>query len=156
MEIFLQLLVFVTLLCYTVVVSQSFSYIIAIKNVHENLSAEEYIVTRKLTDRNFRAKFKYVFYATLISSTLLCIVSAVEGSALLITGAIVAWVCFVLDAYFMVKGNLPINAMINNWEIGNYPADWKTYRKKWLDVFMKRQVANITGFVVLLAAVIFS
>ena len=62
---------------------------------------------------------------------------------------------FIIDILLTVKGNMPINNMINTWTEDHYPADWKTYRAKWLSIFGKRQIANIIGFLCLLMAVVF-
>lgn len=147
---------FITLIAYSFVVSQSFSYIIALHNTQKNLDARGYIVLRKLLDKNFRAKFKYVFYLTLISNTILCVLTVEASTSLLFFGSLIAWIGFVADAVFMIKGNLPINGYINTWSPDNYPADWELHRAKWLRVFTKRQVANIIGFTSLLFATVFS
>jgi len=146
----------VTLIAYSFIVSQSFSYIIALHNTQKNLDARSYIVLRKLLDKNFRSKFKYVFYLTLISNTLLCILTIQEPTKLLFSGSLIALIGFVADTVFMLKGNMPINKYINSWSPDNYPADWEIYRAKWLRIFTKRQVANIIGFTSLLFAAVFS
>ena len=151
----MEIIFFITLLSYSIVVAQSFSYIISLRNVHESLDAVGYIVVRKHTDRNFRAKFKWVFYATLICTTGLCVAAAIEGNKFVLICSAIAWIAFVLDTVFMMKGNMPINNLINTWKEDDYPADWESYRKKWLDAFAKRQVANITGFISLLVAAVF-
>jgi len=152
----IRVLLFITLLAYSFVVSQSFSYIIALHNTQKNLDARGYIGLRKLLDKNFRAKFKYVFYITLISSTLLCILSFREPNRLLFIGSLIAWIGFVADTVFMLKGNIPINKIINTWSPDNYPTNWETHRAKWLRVFTRRQIANIIGFTSLLFAAVFS
>lgn len=150
-----KIVLFITLLAYSIVVAQSFSYIISLTSVQSNLDANEYIRFRHLTDKNFRKKFKYVFYITLISTTVLSIVAASKPTSLLFTCSIVAWIAFIADTTFMLKGNMPINDKINEWTIENYPPDWKQYRTNWLKVFMNRQIANITGFVSLVIAAVF-
>jgi len=152
----IRITLFVTLIAYSFIVSQSFSYIIALHNTQKNLDARSYIVLRKLLDKNFRSKFKYVFYLTLISNTLLCILTIQEPTKLLFSGSLIALIGFVADTVFMLKGNMPINNYINSWSPDNYPADWEIYRAKWLRIFTKRQVANIIGFTSLLFAAVFS
>jgi hypothetical protein len=152
----IRITLFVTLIAYSFIVSQSFSYIIALHNTQKNLDARSYIVLRKLLDKNFRVKFKYVFYLTLISNSLLCILTIQEPTNLLFIGSLIALIGFVADTVFMLKGNMPINNYINSWSPDNYPADWEIHRAKWLRVFTRRQVANITGFTCLLFAAVFS
>ncbi len=152
----IRITLFVTLIAYSFVVSQSFSYIIALHNTQKNLDAKGYIVLRKLLDKNFRARFKYVFYLTLISNTLLCILTIHEPTSLLFFGSLIALIGFVVDTVFMLNGNMPINNYINTWSTDNYPDDWEIHRAKWLIIFTKRQVANIIGFTSLLFAAVFS
>ena len=152
----IRIALFVTLIAYSFLVSQSFSYIIALHNTQRNLDARSYIILRKLLDKNFRAKFKYVFYSTIITNTILCILTIREPNSLLFIGSLIAQIGFVVDTVFMLRGNMPINNYINTWSPDNYPTDWEIHRSKWLLIFTRRQVANIIGFTSLLFATVFS
>ncbi|HTE09470.1 MAG TPA: hypothetical protein VK645_00845 [Chitinophagaceae bacterium] len=154
MEIKINLLI--TILLYSIIVSQSVSYIISLRDVQQNMTAAEYIVFRKLTDKNFRSKFRPVIYASLVSNLLLVVLCGIHFNGLLFTGAAVAFVGLLTDIIITIKGNLPVNNIINTWTPEKYPENWADYRRYWLQVFCKRQVANLTGFVSLLAAAIFS
>jgi hypothetical protein len=50
---------------------------------------------------------------------------------------------------------MPINTMINSWTADQFPADWATYRTRWMNIFQYRQIANITGFISLLMGAVF-
>ncbi len=151
----INIIIFINLLAYSLVVSQSFSYIIALGNVQRSMEAVTYIELRKLLDRNFRKKFSIVVYATLLSSTLLTVMCSMNPTSLLFISSAIAWVALLIDTILTVKGNMPINNIINGWTSDNYPADWKRYRAKWLSIFCKRQLANIIGFLCLLMGAIF-
>jgi uncharacterized membrane protein len=152
----IKIITFITIFFYSVIASQSFSYIISLTNVQQNMSAAEYISFRKITDRNYRAKFKLVIYATLISNLLLVIAAVINSSGSLSITAAIALALLVADMMVAVKGNLPINDTINTWTLDNYPANWADYRTKWLNLFHKRQILNLTGFASLLAGAVFS
>jgi len=145
-----------TILLYSVIVSQSFSYIISLRNVQQQLNAPSYIVFRKLTDKNYNATFRWVIYAGLLCNLMLVILCAVQSGRLLLAGSIISFVALLADTLIAVKGNMPINKIINTWTPEQYPHNWADYRTSWLQFFSKRQVLNITGFTCLLAAVIFS
>lgn len=151
----LNIIAFITLIAYSSLVSQSFMYLIALRNVQKNAGAEMYIELRHLLDKNFRARFRYPFYSTLISTTLLLIFSACSHGGLLMIGSIVAWLGIVCDTVLMMKGNMPINQLINSWTKDQYPADWQVYRDHWLHIFSLRQIANLTGFLFLIAGIVF-
>jgi uncharacterized membrane protein len=144
-----------TLLAYSIIVSQSFSYIIALKNIQLSLNAGSYIELRKLLDVNFRANFTYVVYAALITNLLLVLTTIKNPSSLLFITAAIAFVALIADTLLTVKGNLPINDIINTWSSDNYPTNWTDYRTKWLNIFHYRQIANIMGFVSLLIGAVF-
>jgi hypothetical protein len=150
-----KLILLLAMLAYSVIVAQSYMYIIAMKNVQHCMQAESYIELRKLLDVNFRANYKYAVYAALILNLLLVIITCKNpGSLLFITGAI-AFVALVADVLLMMKGNMPINNLINTWTADNYPADWAGYRAKWLRIFLYREIVTISGFTSLVSGAVF-
>lgn len=150
-----KIIFFLTLLTYSIIVSQSFMYILALKDVQLNLQAGPYTEVRKLIDTSMRSNFKYVIYAALLFSLLLVILNIKNPGSLVFIATSIAFVALVADTLLTVKGNLPINDIINSWTADNIPANWADYRAKWFRIFQYRQVANITGFVSLLVAAVF-
>ena len=151
----INIIVFINLLLYAILVSQSFSYIIALGNVQKNLSPVTYIEVRKLLDRNFRKKYTWVVYMVLVSTTLLSVLCSVQPDCLLFITSVIAWIALIIDVLLAIKGNMPINATINNWTEETYPRNWNEYRKKWFSIYTKRQVVTIIGFLSLLTGVVF-
>lgn len=143
------------LLAYSCIVGQAYMYIIALRNVQKSMDAPSYIQLRQLTDRNFMAKYKYVIYFTLLASLLLCIFTAAKPTGFLFISSVIAFAALVADVLLAIKGNVPINKLINTWSADNYPANWETYREKWLHIYCLRQVANIAGFTSLLLGALF-
>lgn len=151
----LKILILLNLIIYSVIVSQSFMYMIALRNVQESLDAASYIELRKLLDRNFRRKFKTVVYSALLLGLALTVAAVFQSSGVLLAGSSVAFAGLLIDIVLIVKGNMPINRYINSWTLETFPANWVDYRNKWLYWFSWRQVANITGFIALLIAALF-
>ena len=152
----LKILIFLNLLIYSVIVSQSFMYMIALRNVQESMDAASYIELRKLLDRNFLKKFKPVVYSALLLGLALVVAALVQSSLVLLAGSIVAFAGLLIDVALTLKGDMPINRFINSWTLETFPANWVEYRSKWLYWFSWRQVANISGFITLLIAAVFS
>lgn len=150
-----KIIFFLTLLTYSIIVSQSFMYMLALKDVQLNLQAGPYTEVRKLIDTSMRGNFKYVIYAALLFSLLLVVLNIKNPGSLVFITASIAFVALVADTLLTVKGNLPINDIINTWTADNIPANWADYRATWFRIFQYRQVANITGFVSLLVAAVF-
>jgi uncharacterized membrane protein len=151
----IKLVSFFTLFAYSVIVSQSFMYILALKNALLNLGVESYTEIRKQIDTNMRSKFRYVIYTALLANLLLVISAIKDPGSLLFITATIAFVALVADTLVTIKGNLPVNDIINGWTADNYPSNWMKYRTKWLAIFQYRQALNITGFVSLLIGVVF-
>lgn len=151
----LNLVLFFTILAYSIIVSQSFMYILSLRHMQLNLQASEYIAVRKLIDAGMNSRFRYVFYLALIFSLLLVVVCAFYASGLLFISACIAFVALIADTIITVKGNLPINTEINRWTDEQFSHDWEKYRMQWLTFYQYRQILNITGFVCLVAGVVF-
>jgi len=144
-----------TLLAYSIIVSQSFMYILALKNVQLNLEGSSYTELRKLIDTSMRSSSKYVIYAALLTNLLLVISTIKNPGSLLFITATIAFVALIADTLLTVKGNLPINDIINTWSSDSYPENWTDYRAKWFNIFQYRQIVNIAGFVTLLIGAVF-
>ena len=152
----LKILIFLNLLIYSVIVSQSFMYMIALRNVQESMGAASYIELRKLLYRNLLKKFKPVVYSALLLGLALVSTAVFQSSGILLAGSSIAFAGLLTDVVLIVKGDMPINQIINSWTLETFPANWVEYRSKWLYWFSWRQVANISGFIALLIAAVFS
>jgi hypothetical protein len=145
-----KIILLLAMLAYSFIVAQSFMYIVALKNVQHGMQAASYIELRKLLDVNFRANYKFAVYAALLTGLLLVLANIKSPGSLLFITSVIAFVGLIADALLMMKGNMPINNLINTWTIDHYPPDWALYRAKWLRIFFYREIATITGFVSLL------
>lgn len=145
----------VTVLAYSFVVSQSFMYILALKNVQLNLEGGTYTTLRQLIDTNMRSTFKYVLYTAVIANIILLALNGKQAGSLLFITTAIALVALIADILITVKGNLPVNDIINSWSPDNFPSNWADYRDKWFRIFQYRQVINTLGFVSLLIGVTF-
>ena len=150
-----NIILLVTLLTYSIIVSQSFMYILALKDVQLKLDPNAYIQFRKLINTSMVSRFTYAVYTALLFTLALVILTIKNPDSLQFITAVIAFAALVADTIVTVKGNLPVNVIINTWAHDNYPANWATYRTKWLQFFQYRQIANITGFVALLIGVVF-
>jgi len=140
----INIILLITLLTYSIIVSQSFMYILSLKSVQLKLEANSYIEFRKLIDKSMRDNFTYVVYAALLSNLALVIVTIKSPGSLLFIMASIAFITLIADTLLTVKGNLPINDIINTWSYNNYPANWLDYRKKWFHIFLVRHIADYT------------
>jgi uncharacterized membrane protein len=151
----IKITLFTTLMLYAVVISQSFFYLLAMSNVTKSMQPATYIESRQLLDRSLQHNLRIVYYLTLASSVLLVAFCVTNPSGLLFICAMIALVSLVADIALTLKGNVPLNKVINTWTTSDYPSNWQEYRSKWLSIYSLRQAANIIGFVSLLTGLIF-
>jgi hypothetical protein len=152
----IKITLFITLLTYAFVISQSFFYILAMSGTLKKMQAETYIETRNLLTERLQAPLQLVYYTTLGSSLLLTAFCVVNPSGWLFICSVIALIALVADILLALKGNIPLNKFISSWTTNNYPPDWKLYRSRWFTLYHVRQALNITGFVSLLAGWVFA
>jgi len=145
----------ITLLAYAMIASQAFMYMLSLKQVQLSLDANAYTEIRKLTDISMRASFKYVIYTALLANVLLVIATAKSQGSHVFIAATIALVALVAEILLTLKGNLPVNDIINTWAPDTIPANWAAVREKWFTIFQYRQIASITGFASLVIAALF-
>ena len=130
-------------------------YMLALKQVQINLSPNSYIELRKLMDTAMRSNFKYVMFTALIANVVLVAINFKQPGSVIFVTAVIALICLVADFVIIIKGNMPINDVINSWSVSNYPNNWADYRNNWLRIFQYRQISAITAFISLLIGAIF-
>lgn len=151
----IKITLFITILLYAFVISQSFFYILALSRVTKSMQPVTYIESRQLLDKNLQGSLSLVYYLALAASIALTSFCVINPSGILFICSLISLVCLIVDVALTLKGNVPLNKIINTWTTSNYPANWKEYRSKWFMVYNIRQIANIIGFVSLLAGLIF-
>lgn len=145
----------ITLLAYTMITSQAFMYILSLRQVQLNLTGNAYTEVRKLIDSSMRVSFRYVIYAALLANVLLVIITAKTPGSLVFISASIALLALIVEIVLTLKGNLPINDVINSWPVDGIPANWATFRDKWFSIFQYRQIASIIGLVSLVIGAVF-
>src|SRR5215203_1189619 len=143
----LNALIFINLLGFAFIAGQAFFYLLAMGNAQRNLRAPAYVELRNLLDRNLTARFKIVYYTVLVSSPLVCVLTARNTASLLFMTSAIACIALFIDVFVMMKGNMPLDRLIRSWTPENYPDNWQEYRTEWLRYYQLRQVAAIAGFV---------
>ena len=151
----IKITLFITLLLYAFVISQSFFYILAMSRVTKSMQPVTYIESRQLLDKTLQSSLSLVYYLALAASIALTSFCVINPSGILFICSVISLLSLIIDVVLTLKGNVPLNKIINTWTASDYPANWKEYRSKWLAIYNLRQVANITGFISLLAGLIF-
>jgi hypothetical protein len=114
-----------------------------------------YIESRQLLDKNLQVTLRLIYYLTLVASIALTSFCVINPTGILFICSLISLHLLVIDIVLSLKGNGPLNKIINSWTASEYPDNWKEYRSKWFAIYNIRQAANITGFISLLAGLIF-
>lgn len=149
-----KILYLLVLVAYAVIVSQSFMYMLSLKQVQMKLGADNYTEVRQLTDTSMRSSFKYVIYVALAATILLLVVTSKQPAGVAFITSAIAFLALVAEILLTLRGSLPVNDIINSWSPGHIPADWQAVRDRWFSIYQYRQVATITGFISLVAGLV--
>ena len=76
----IKITLFITLMLYAIVISQSLVYIPAMSNVTKSMQPATYIESRKLLDQNLRSSLTTLYYLALAASVLLVSFCAINLS----------------------------------------------------------------------------
>lgn len=151
----LNFVFFLTLFFYAFTASQPLFYWMAVTGASRNMGAPAYIEMRNRIDDQMRKRGPLVYYSTLVATLALAVFATIQGEPVVRMVSYIASMGLVTDIMLMMKGNIPINAIIQNWTPERYPADWQIYRDRWLKIFGYRQIALCIGFFSLLAGAVF-
>jgi len=146
----LELAIVVALLAYAVVVSQPLAYLFFLGKAQRELSAPAYIELRQRINAVMTKRISIVYLAALLALILQLVIAWRSDAWASFAAAAVALACLLVDAWFMLRENVPINGVVDGWSVTAYPADWETYRAKWFAIFAYREVVQLVGFVGLL------
>jgi hypothetical protein len=144
----------ITLLLYSLLVSQSFFYVMGYGAALNKLSATAFIEQRVAIDTAIAGRLRFLYIACLICLLFLLYLSCTNDLVFL-TNILLALSCLVLDMFIAIKKNIPLNKTIATWDLNNYPEDWQETRSEWLRYFSWRMIACITGFLYFLGGMFF-
>jgi hypothetical protein len=124
----IRITLFIILLLYSVAASQHFFYLPSMGNAGRNMEDTTYIESRKLLDHRLSKTLTGAYDSTLPASIALNAFCVTNPSGLLIICSIVSPVSLPAGIVLRVKGNAPLNEIINIRTVSNYPDNWYSYR----------------------------
>lgn len=143
------------LFAYSIVVSQPLAYIVFLGSAQRALSAPAYIELRQRINAVMTRRLPVAYFSLLATLLLLIVLSLSSRNWNGLVTSSIALLCLFIDIFFMMRENVPINGVIDQWSTTNYPADWEHYRTKWFAVFAYRQVVLLVGFCSLVVGAVF-
>jgi hypothetical protein len=150
----IRIAIVTSLIAYSIVVSQPLFYIVAMGRAQRALSAAAYIELRQCINSVMTRRVPVIYLTTLATVLVVLVLSLRFRNGSGLVTATVALLCLVVDIYLMMRENVPINGVIDQWSTTNYPKDWESYRTKWFEIFAYRQIALLVGFFALLVGAV--
>ena len=132
-----------------------FSHLLAMTDATKKMQATTYIESRKLLDSRLSKTLAGAYYFALLASIALIAFCVTNPSGLLFKSATIALAALLADMALTVKGNMPLNKIINTWTTADYPDNWHHYRSRCFTFYTIRQAVNLTGFTVLVVGMVF-
>jgi hypothetical protein len=127
------------LVVYLIITSQVLFYLIILSDAMKQTSLENFIELRKIVDGLMGTRFRVIYYAGLILTLSVVILLLKKPDSVLFTTSCIALVCLIIDVSIAMKGNIPINNLINTYTAGDTTHDWSALRIQWL------KLINIRG-----------
>ncbi len=151
----LELATIANLLTFSIVVSQHLFYAVALTTVSRALSAPAYVELRNAINAVMKRRVPLIYGAALATCVVvLALGVSREQGRLAVSTSAVGLLALLGDAGLMLRENVPINQVIETWTPTQYPADWATYRARWLALLRIRQIVLGIGFLSLLIGVV--
>jgi hypothetical protein len=119
------------------------------------VSMENFIEMRKAIDKVIVGRITVIYYCCLALSLVVVFLSIKEKNSLLVVTSVIALVCLIVDTVIAVKGNVPINNLINALpETEVLKA--VDLRAQWLTFIHYRGILATLGMISLLTGLVFA
>jgi hypothetical protein len=119
---------------YLIITSQALFYLIILSDAMKQVSLENFIEFRKIVDGLMGTRFRVIYYVGLILTLSVVILLLKKPDSVLFITSCIALVCLIIDVSIAMKGNIPINNLINTYTPGDTTQDWSALRTQWLNL----------------------
>ena len=116
------------------------------------LPADVYIATKQSMDRELPTLAKPLTIAALLAMAGATTTAAMSGVVVVAALAGAGTVAGLVALVAVLRGDLPINQLMDTWNPADPPADWQRWRERWEGAFVVRATALLLAFCCLVAA----
>ncbi len=143
---------YISLMMTGLMAGSSFAFVLGMGPAMERLTVGSYIELHQSMETVFVAWTPFFYLAlTLIITTNLFLLRK-EWRSLEFVLVAFALLCILDELVMTWTGNLPLNRVINSWQMMTPPADWIEVRSQWVRFMYIRCALLISGFGLLLAS----
>jgi uncharacterized membrane protein len=143
------------LFCYLLVTCQVLFYLVVFSDALRMTPVENFLEHRKIVNLLIGERYRVIYYSCLATSIGMVIIAFRQPSNMITITAIIALVCLIADLVITIKGNMPLNDLIDTFIPGTDTARWDTLRTDWLNYFRYRGILSTIGMMSLLAGTVF-
>ena len=136
-----------TLFAYTLIMSQPLFFAFALGRASLALSGPAYAELRQRINATITRPLVVVYALTFVACLTVTALAAKAGATTTAAGVGLAALTLAVDLALAAKGNVPLNAVMNDWDPAALPPDWATKRAAWHRVFAVRQIVLCVGYV---------
>jgi hypothetical protein len=151
----IRIALILNLITYSIVVSQPLAYRVVMGRAQRALSPAAFIELRQCINPIMTRRVPVIYASALATLLLLLVLSLRMPNWIGLVTTSIALLCLVIDVFFMLRANVPINGVIDQWSPSQYPEDWERYRAQWFASFAYREIALLVGFLSLLVGAVF-
>lgn len=151
----IRIAIILNLITFSIVVSQPLAYMVVMGRAQRALSPAAFIELRQCINPIMTRRVPVIYASALATLLLLLVLSLRMPSWLGPITTSIALVCLAIDVRFMLRENVPINGVMDQWSTTHYPEDWERYRTQWFAIFAYREIVLLVGFFSLLVGAVF-
>ena len=142
------------LVVYLIITSQLLFYLLILSDTLKQVSLPNFIELRKVVDTLMENRFRIIYYTGIILTLAIFLLSTKKPDSIFFVTSCIALVCLIIDVSIAMKGNIPINKLINAYLPGDTSQDWSALRLQWLQLVNIRCIFIVTGFASQLAGLV--
>lgn len=139
---------------YFFIAAQGAFYHIGFGKAMFHIPAEGFIQLRKAVDPVVRRKLKGLYLSALAIMFTWLVLTDKSGGFLSYGPVLIAFLLLVTDLVLILKCSEPVNELINS-DLLNTQQGYSNARKEWMKFIFIRGYLSVSGFVILLAHLIF-
>ena len=140
---------------YFIVAVQLTFYVYLMSDALKQISISSFIEQRKVVHPLMSARHQWLYYAVLILSLVMVLWSFRTETKWTFVSFLIAFFCVVADVLIAVRGNGPINSLIQATPMSASNIDWELLRERWLEFINLRGVIIMAGMLSLFVGLVF-
>lgn len=143
------------LVVYFFIAAQLVYYFYLMGDALKQVSIGTFLEERRVVHPLVVKKHQMVYYFGLFLSLLMVVLAQRQQSPLTLVTCSIAFVCIVAEVIISLKGNAPLNTLVQQYSLVDTTTDWEAVRRKWIELIKIRGLLITIGILSLFAGLVF-